>query len=321
MSKKLALLVIFALLLAGCGPTGSPPTKVENPEVPSPSAPNTKLEDFIVGETIKTGDLELIVYDVTFTNGDGLFKPDAGYQYALVHIALKNTGKSTIGISSMLMFELRDKNGVSYDESFTSGSIVSSTIGGILFPQKVMRGELCFEVPKNMTEFELQVNPDVFGTKNVFSIKLNEFKEGYEDIVLPKSMQSESEFEIGDVIKVNTVEYIVHGIKKSMGKQYFGPKEGYEYIIIDVSITNKDTKTQSISSLLMYDLRDQTGLKMNDSIGASMATNGSLSGDIMPSKALRGEVAFEVPIGSTGLEFIIEPNAFNHDTAFIVRIN
>lgn len=321
MSRKLALLVIFALLLAGCGPTSSPPTKVENPEIPSPSAPNTKLEDFIVGDTIKAGDLELIVYDVTFTDGDGMFKPDAGYQYALVHIVLKNAGKKTIGISSMLMFELRDKNGVSYDESFTSGSIATSTIGGILFSQKVMRGELCFEVPKNITEFELQVNPDVFGTKNVFNINLNEFKEGYEDIALPESMQSGNEFQIGDVIKVNTVEYTVHGIKKSMGKQYFGPKEGNEYILIDVSITNKDTKTQSISSLLMYDLRDQTGLKMNDSMGASMATTGSLSGDIMPGKVLRGEVAFEVPVGSTGLEFIIEPNAFNHDTAFIVRIN
>jgi hypothetical protein len=102
-------------------------------------------------------------------------------------------------------------------------------------------------------------------------------------------------FKVGDQVNVgNTYTVTVNSVTTSAGTAdaISPPQAGNTYLIVDVSLKNTSSKSQDVSSLLLFTLKDSTGQKYDESLSAGVTTpDGTLTaGDV-----LRGQIAYEVP--------------------------
>lgn len=88
-------------------------------------------------------------------------------------------------------------------------------------------------------------------------------------------------------IKLNSVRTVDEGTLGS------GPDEDV-YLVADFSITNLTDESESISSLLSFELQGSDGYQYDQAIFVD--TKGSMDGDVPAQGLLRGEIAFDVPI-------------------------
>lgn len=94
-------------------------------------------------------------------------------------------------------------------------------------------------------------------------------------------------------------------VRRSQGGNVFKPKEGYEYVIVNLTFENIDNKEHSVSSLLSAKVVDDTGQRYTIAIGVDTAD--IPDGTIAAGDKSRGELAFEVPTDATGLVYIYDP--------------
>jgi hypothetical protein len=112
------------------------------------------------------------------------------------------------------------------------------------------------------------------------------------------------ELGIGSTGETDGLKITVNGVKRETGG-FFPPKEGMEYLILDLSFENTTDSEQTVSSLLSFNVKDGTGQEYSITFGPDIKE--SPDGTIAPHDTLRGESAFEVPKGATGLVFTYEP--------------
>lgn len=333
--RKFALLLIVCMVLAfaGCATSTDTPSKVEpntsgssgvTPQSSDPSSSKTNepiQHDYIVGDTIKVGDMEVTIFGVRTSEGADYFKPADGNVFYLMDIIIANKGQKSESISSMLMFDLRDKEGFSISQSFSAQTVGQSGLDGTVLPGKVIRGDIGYEVPKDPSGYELQINLSVFGSSGLFSVALDELSDDLPNLVAPVSTKSGNEIQIGETYTAGALEIVVNGISTSGGKDYFKPSEGNEFLLVDVSIKNNGTETESVSSMLMFNIRDAKGFSYSLSMGAASIGKGSLDGEIMAGKTLRGELGYEVTKDTEGLELFVSPSVFGSSDLFVVSLN
>jgi hypothetical protein len=118
---------------------------------------------------------------------------------------------------------------------------------------------------------------------------------------------------IGSTQKVGDAEVTVHGVRESAGEQYFKPKTGMKWVIVDVSAKNVGDNAYNLSSLLQAKLRDVDARNYTITVGPQ--TVGDFDGTIAAGDTLRGEVAFEVPVDAKGLTFVFG-QSFGSEQAF-----
>jgi len=97
----------------------------------------------------------------------------------------------------------------------------------------------------------------------------------------------------------NFTVYAVKAPFTSAG-QYALPTAGYEYVQVDVEVTNTRSTTQQFSSLLAFHLYDAQDHQYGEAIVAGIQPSPP-DGPIAPGQAVRGLVMFEVPTATTGL--------------------
>ena len=129
---------------------------------------------------------------------------------------------------------------------------------------------------------------------------------------------AQTEFSIGDTIKVENLQFTVTGTRKSSGGQFEQPQAGYEYLLVDVLVQNTGSKVESISSLAMFSLLDKDGYSYNTTLADE--AKGSLDGNIIAGKYIRGELSYEVPKGGA-YKLQIDPTVFGLSGAFTVDLN
>jgi len=167
--------LIFGLVLA-CGEVETKPEQVEElteeeviieepiteEKIEEAMEETPKTEIFEIGDTIKMGNLQFKVNSVRTSEGDEFFKPDEGNVYLFVDITIENISNEEENISSLLMFKIVDKDGRSYDIALSGEA--KGSVDGSLGAGRKMTGELSFEVPEDIKDFELEINPEIFGT-------------------------------------------------------------------------------------------------------------------------------------------------------------
>ena len=111
--------------------------------------------------------------------------------------------------------------------------------------------------------------------------------------VTPTAAPAAQHFKVGQTVKVgDTWEVTVNSVKTSQGGDFDQPKAGNTYLLVNVSLKNVSSQEQTVSSLLMFKLRDSTGQDYNETIttGASAP-----DGKVEAGSPLRGTLAYEVP--------------------------
>jgi len=123
------------------------------------------------------------------------------------------------------------------------------------------------------------------------------------------------ELKIGDAVKMGDLIFTVLGVREVKAKDIIKPQEGKKWIAVELEIQNQGSKSQAISTLLMFKLVDSDGYKY--SIGLVPDLKGQLDGELASGRKVRGEVGFEIPKNAKGLELIIEPNVLGFGQAII----
>ena len=147
---SLLSVMIGASVFVGCG--NDTPTKVETQK----QEQENKTETFKVGDTVKTKDFNITVNKVETSNGGNVIKPKDGNEFLKVDITIENISDKSQGVSSVMMFKVIDKDGRSYDQTFTENQ--NGQLDGEVAPGRKITGEYVVEVPKGATGLQLEFN-------------------------------------------------------------------------------------------------------------------------------------------------------------------
>lgn len=109
---------------------------------------------------------------------------------------------------------------------------------------------------------------------------------------------------IGSTAESGGIRVTLNSVRRVTGG-FLPPDEGNEYIIVDLTFENSTDEEQTVSSLLSYSIRDDTGQKYGVAFTAETET--TADGSIPPGDKLQGESAFEVPLDANGLIFVYDP--------------
>lgn len=124
-----------------------------------------------------------------------------------------------------------------------------------------------------------------------------------EDQNQKQEQQQESKvetFKVGDTIQTKDFKITVNKVETSEGGEFVKPKDGNEFIKVDITIENTSKEEQNVSSMIMFKVVDKDGRSYNQAIVEDQ--NGQLDGKVGPGRKLTGEYVVEVPKGATGLQ-------------------
>ena len=160
-----ALVIVVAagaVIASGSSNTAS---KVNNGSTKTPSGSTTAPTAFKVGDEVKLGDWTVKVWAVTdpYTSTNQFLKPQAGFRWVSLDTEVKNAGKDSKAVSSLLCFKVQDATNREYDESITSGVNPGPPDGDIPAGQS-KRGNVVFEVPTLATGLKLNFKCDLFSS-------------------------------------------------------------------------------------------------------------------------------------------------------------
>lgn len=168
----LALMVILALAITGCGETVTP-EKVDQ-DVGDEEGESAS-EIYAVGDTVKMGDLQFTLKGVRYEKGSEYWEPDAGTKWLVFDCVLENKSDESEAISSMIMFALYDAD--SYSKEIAFADNLKGSLDGELGAGRKMAGEIAFTVDKDESAWEFVFEPQVFGFgQAIFDIAESDIK-------------------------------------------------------------------------------------------------------------------------------------------------
>lgn len=127
-------------------------------------------------------------------------------------------------------------------------------------------------------------------------------------------------FKVGQTVKVgNTWQLVINSVKTSQGDSMDQPqKSGDVFLLVDVSMTNISSQEQDASSLMMWNLRDNTGQQYTETI-TTFAT--APDGKVEANSPLRGTLAYEVPASTHSFTLAFQSDLLsNGQTVFDLNV-
>jgi hypothetical protein len=110
---------------------------------------------------------------------------------------------------------------------------------------------------------------------------------------------------VGDTLETAGLRVTLNDVRRSAGGDFFKPKAGNVYVVLDLTFENTTDNEAAVSSLLSASLKDSTGQKYTLALGGT--DKSAPDGSIAPGDRSRGEIAFEVPATATGLVYTFDP--------------
>jgi hypothetical protein len=122
-----------------------------------------------VGDLIEISDLAIQVLQVTYPAGNGIVKPKEDFKFAAVDVTVENQGNTTQEISSIIQMYLKDSTGQKYTFHLGAQSIIDSGLpDDELQPGEKIRGQIGFQVPKDVQGLIFVFDAEIFGFGKVF---------------------------------------------------------------------------------------------------------------------------------------------------------
>ncbi|WP_202078798.1 DUF4352 domain-containing protein [Caldalkalibacillus salinus] len=161
MKKILGLLVIMMLVfgLVACGESDIEPVDNDTTDTETDtdesegtdeagneegSEETANTQNLAVGDTVNFNGLLVTVNSVEYSQGNDFESPSEDV-FLVVDVSIENETDESENISSMLMTELVDPEGYSYD--ITIYTDAQGSLDGEVGPGRTMRGQVAFDVP------------------------------------------------------------------------------------------------------------------------------------------------------------------------------
>lgn len=133
------------LVLVGCGGGG---------DGDGSSTPTTVVHK--VGETVRHGNLEVVLHGVTnpFDSGNPAVKAPPGFRQVAVEVEVKNLASKAQIFSPFAQFEMRDSTNKSFSPTPLPRNVPAFN-GGDAPPGSAQRGLIAFQVPEAATGLQI----------------------------------------------------------------------------------------------------------------------------------------------------------------------
>ena len=126
---------------------------------------------FGVGDTADFDGVQVKLSSALLSKGDGQFvTPDDGNLFLCLILDIKNNSSSDINVSSLMSFEAYcDDYSVNIDIFGNQAPEVDGIgqLDGTVASGKMMNGVICYQVPADFNEFELNYSPSFWNNKKV----------------------------------------------------------------------------------------------------------------------------------------------------------
>lgn len=121
---------------------------------------------------------------------------------------------------------------------------------------------------------------------------------------------------IGEKIERDGYEIILNSAKFASAGEFFEPDNG-QFLILNLAITNRSSEDMNVSSLGNFQLQGSDLYLYSIAFGAD--TKGSLDTSLLSGKAIRGEIAYDVP-ELASYELMFRPTMFSdYDIVFVIE--
>lgn len=119
-------------------------------------------------------------------------------------------------------------------------------------------------------------------------------------------------YALNETINIEDSTLTVNGVTKSSGSEFNKSKEGMEFVIVEVTITNTGEESLSYNSLYfkMQNSQGQIGNQTFSIVNADTALN---SGELTAGGNVTGTIIFEQPINDSDLTLIYSPGLLSND--------
>ena len=116
-----------------------------------------------------------------------------------------------------------------------------------------------------------------------------------------ESQTAKTEFNQDETVLLDGVEYQVTNVTKTKGSDFDSAKEGYEYVVVTVKITNNSEEKISYNPLY-WKMENSMGQEESQAFTIVDSDTSLNSGDLNPDGTVEGTIAFEQPEGDQGLK-------------------
>lgn len=260
-----------------------------------------------VGEVVDGGELSMVAQKVTKTETLGEMQTaDEGNTFVVVRFAVKNTSDGYVDFSSFWQTRLKDESDHVYESTF--GITKHPFDGGTLAAGEVSRGDVVYEVPKDVGALTLQFDFSTFDMFNFdrVTINLNEEANSISDLNQDLNVDVLS---TGESASHGDVKVTVHGVEtKSQLGSYAEAEDDFEYVVPDFSITNDTDEPLTVSTLLQMRVKTSSGFSYSaDLAGSSQLDQKYAEGsDIAPGDTRRGKLAYQVNADAETRYFVFD---------------
>ena len=118
-------------------------------------------------------------------------------------------------------------------------------------------------------------------------------------------------FKIGDIVELDGASVVVNKVSKVNGDDWNHPKNGHEYVIVEVTIRNESTSSISYNPF-DFKMQNSQGVITDQTFWTSDRNTDLDSGELAPGGSITGTIPFEEPIGDPELTLIYEGNFWSN---------
>lgn len=286
---------------------------------PSPTAIDKDKPNVIIGEVAQINGFALQVTKIEKTQGTKYDRPKSGKEFVVVYLSIKNVGLDTFSYNPYY-FKMKNSEGQITDATFTINDTDTKLNSGELVPGGVVSGTVAFEQPKDDPALVfVYEDTSWFSDK---SINVDLMKTAPDIVPLQQeavSIQNEQIVAVGEENKLDDAVVTVNTFKKATKSKYSKPKDGMEFVIVEVTITNNGSETLSYNP---YDfkMRNSKGQVVDMDLGASLDDTTLESGELAGGGKVTGTLIFEQPVNDQSLVLIYQPNYFSSQyMAFAIK--
>lgn len=287
-------------------------------EVPAEVAGQAEQVMYEVGDIVEMGDIALVVLGWESPAGDQFIAPETGMRFALIDLVFVNQGERAENLSSLLQVSLKDETDQLYRVDFMAVAASGrSSPEGELVPGERIRGQVGFQIPEDVQELVFVFDADVFGLGKVFyNLPIEPMT-----VAPPDTLPGEGELEmaaVGETVTLDDLAVTVNGVSNPPGDSFNRPKEGNQFVVLDITLQNQGAVAMNVSSLLQMWLKDATGQLYTIDYMAVVAAGGTPpEGEIAPGETIRGQIGFQVPVDAQNLVFAFDRDVFTPGKAFV----
>ncbi|MGL4760714.1 MAG: DUF4352 domain-containing protein [Sarcina sp.] len=136
----------------------------------------------------------------------------------------------------------------------------------------------------------------------------------------PAVTQEKKEYKVGDVVDIDGMKLKVDKVTTSGGNEFDKPKEGNEFVIVDLTITN-DSKGNISYNPFDYSMKNSKGQITAQTFSTMNSDTALSSGELSQGGTVTGSIIFEAPKADAGLKLLYKGNILSDKVHAEINLN